>query len=637
MSCDFSLVKKKSAILIVLTLVILVLVVYWPVQNYAFLKYDDYDYVVLNYRIQSGITFKSIADTFTNIYSGNWHPLTMLSHMLDWHLFGDKAGGHHWTSLVIHILNTVLLFLFFNTTTGAIWRSAVVAALFAIHPINVESVAWIAERKNVLSTFFWITTMLLYILYIRLPGWKRYLPVILSLALGLMAKPMLVTLPFVLLLLDYWPLNRTTINQLNEEQSKTTALVVKKEKISFLILEKLPLLALSAISICVTLYAQRSVNTVASLDTLPLLKRIPNIIVSYGLYIKKLFWPVDLAAFYPHWGINLWHVFFTAFMLVMVTVFICKYFRKLPYLSVGWFWYLGTLVPVIGLVQVGAQSMADRYAYVPFIGLFIMISWGIYGLLRKLTSAKVILATASLIILALTTVSYFQVAYWRDTFTLFTHTLNVTENNFVAHYMLAGELLEQGKIDEAIRHYQSSLLLSNQKYIPLFGLGRALSMQGKYDEAIAAFRQAIKINPKSAESYDHLCKALEKMGRRDEAIEEYRKLLKLVNDHPGLYNNFGNVLLRQGNYDEAIKQYNEALRIRPTDAGAYYNSGLALMQQGKMDEALKCFQRAIALNPQSTNAYYQSAIILRKKGLIEESKSYYKEAMTITRAYQDRK
>ena len=413
--------NQHFLILIALMLTILILSAYWPVQKYDFINYDDPVYVTANYKIQSGISVKSILSTFTDINTSNWHPLTMISHMLDWQLFGDKAGGHHWTNVIIHILNTILLFLLFNKLTGAIWRSAFVAALFAIHPLNVESVAWISERKNVLSTFFLISTIFFYVWYLKSPGWKRYLPVFVCFAFGLMSKPMLVTLPFVLLLLDYWPLNRLQIDFQSKDQLPIKELIrSNSNKIFKLVLEKVPLFVLSIISIFLTIYAARYVGTVSTFEAIPLLKRISNAVVSYALYIKKLFWPNDLAAFYPISDIPSWLFIIALIILVSVTIFVCRYFRRYPYLFVGWFWYLGTLVPVIGLMQVGSQAMADRYTYVPLIGIFIMMAWGIPQILSRLQNGKVIAVfMASIFIAIITFATYLQVGIWKNNFTLF--------------------------------------------------------------------------------------------------------------------------------------------------------------------------------------------------------------------------
>ena len=632
--------KHKSAnqnrLIISISVIAIILASYWQVQNYGFISYDDQLYIVDNYRIHSGFTFKSIVDALTNVHTGHWHPLTIMSHMLDWNLFGDNAGGHHWTSVIIHILNAVLLFLFFQYLTGAIWKSAFIAALFAIHPINVESVAWIAERKNVLSTFFWILTMFLYVWYVRSPSWKRYLPMFLCFALGLMAKPMLVTLPFVLLLLDYWPLNRTIINQQNKNQAEIPEPIsLKKYKITSLIWEKVPLLFLTAISICLTFYAAKSVGTIASLNILPLNKRISNAIVSYALYLKKLFWPIDLAVFYPHLDLSLWQVSVAALFLLIITIIVCKYFHKYPYLPVGWFWYLGTLVPVIGIVQVGGQAMADRYAYLPFIGLFIIVTWGAADIFKKRISIKIIAMISALIILALTVVAHCQVKYWRDTFTLFSHTLNVTKNNFIAHNGMASELLKQDKIEEAITHYNVMLILDPKSDIPLVGIGRAFSIKGENDAAIATFRQALKLNPESIEAHHNLGFVLFQMGRLDEAIAEYQKAIELNGDNPTLYNNLGNAFAKQGKDIEAIKAYNAALLIRPRDAGAHNNLGMVLMHLYKYDEAIRNFKEAIHLQPEYANAHFYLSEILKRKGLSAEAEYHLNEAIRINSEYKN--
>jgi tetratricopeptide (TPR) repeat protein len=630
-------IRQKHSILVVLMLIILTLGVYWPVQDYEFLNYDDNLYVTDNYLTQSGLTYQWIVKTFKDTHIGHWHPLTLMSHMLDWQLYRENSRGHHWTSVIIHIFNTVLLFFFFRNITGAIWRSAFVATLFAIHPINVESVAWVAERKNVLSTFFWIVTMLFYVRYVKQPNWKRYLPVFFSFALGLMSKPMLVTLPFVLLLLDYWPLSRTTIITRNENQTETSKLNIKRHEISFLILEKVPLFLLTSVSIVLTIYSARSVDTVASLESLPLFKRIGNAIVFYGYYIKKMFWPADLAVFYPHWNIPIWQILFAAILLVLITLIVCKYFLRYPYLAVGWFWYLGTLVPVIGIVQAGSQAMADRYAYVPFIGLFVMIVWGMGYALKKKYLAKVTAIISLVVITVLMIFTHYQIKYWENTFTLFNHALNVTDNNYVAHYMIAQELLHKNRIDEAISHYQIAILFDTQKFLPLEGIGRAYRIKGDTDKAIEAFRLAITINPKLTAAYDNLCKVLWQLGRREEALTEYRKAVAQINDNPYLYYNFGNVLAVQGYYDEAVIQFNQVLRIRPQDAIAHNRLALVLLRQGKINDALNHFREAVKFQPQNANAHYQLALILKQKGLTEEANQHYQEAIRINPEFKNRK
>jgi tetratricopeptide (TPR) repeat protein len=633
----FKLTDSNSKVFIIMMLTIMILAVYWPVQTYEFVNCDDPIYVTSNYRIQSGINLQSIKYTFTDIHTSNWHPLTMMSHLLDWSLFGDKSGGHHWTNVIIHIFNTILLFLLLNRLTGAVWRSAFVAALFALHPLNVESVAWISERKNVLSTFFWILTMLFYVRYVESPGWRRYLPVLICFALGLMSKPMLVTLPFVLLLLDYWPLNRTQLKLQDSDHLQTKSVMKKSSKISFLIVEKIPLFILSVISILATLYAARYAKTIANFESLTLPERISNAVVSYVLYIKKLFWPADLAVFYPIIDIPVWQFSIALLFLICVTFLVFRYFRKYPYLFVGWFWYLGTLVPVIGLIQVGCQAMADRYAYVPLIGIFIVLAWGMADITQKRFSRNIIVIFAVTMLVGLSVMTSFQIRYWKDTFVLFEHDLNVTKQNALANLCLANELLKNNKVDKAITHYTASFKLDSKNDKTLVGLGMAFNMQGDKAKAIDILRQAIKLNPQSIEAHHNLGLVLFQNGRIDEAIIEYQKAIAIDNDGLLFHNNLGNAFIKKGKIEEAINEFREVLRINPKHAGAHNNIAMLLMSQGKNMEAIKHFREAIRLEPEYANAHFYLAKILKQKGLEAEANYHYQEALSINPEYKDSK
>jgi tetratricopeptide (TPR) repeat protein len=567
-------IRQKHSIIVVLMLIILTLGVYWPVQDYEFVNFDDNLYVADNYLTQSGLTYQGIIKTFTDVHTGHWHPLTILSHMLDWQLFGDNAGGHHWTSVIIHILNTILLFIFFRYVTGAIWKSAFLAALFAIHPLNVESVAWIAERKNVLSTFFWILTMLFYVWYVKQPNWKRYLPVFFSFALGLMSKPMLVTLPFVLLLLDYWPLNRMGINFQNNDQNVTTSIVTDKSRIFFLVLEKIPLLVLTIISICLTFYAAQSINTVASGDILPLTARISNAIFSYAVYIKKLFWSFDLAVFYPHAYIPIWQVSVAALLLVVITILAIRYYRKYPYLIVGWFWYVGTLVPVIGIVQVGGQSMADRYAYIPFIGLFTIISWGVSQNLFKTKYAKMITSSVCIFfIIMLSFIAYNQVKVWNNTATLFKSALKSNPNNYLAYKALGLDAADRGDNELALLYYSMSL----------------------------------KIKPDFDQAYNDAGLVLVKMGRRYEALKSFKKAIQINKFSAEAHYNLGLFLMQENNFDRAVSHFSKAIEIKKNSGSgllvyAHINLGVAFERRGDTQKALEHFQEALRYNPHSAEA-----------------------------------
>lgn len=627
--------KKYTEIAIILSIIVFALVVYWPVQNYPFVNYDDNLYVTDNDLVQSGFSFHSLSRSFLDIQAGNWHPLTMLSHTLDWQLYRDKAGGHHWTNVIIHIINTFLLFLLFKTMTGALWKSALVAALFALHPINVESVAWVAQRKNVLSTFFWNLTMLIYVWYVKKPNWKRYFPVLISFSLGLMSKPMLVTLPFALLLLDYWPLQRFSIKAQPEyQQSDAKEHSQKKNRIFVLVLEKVPLFTLAAIAGYLTLYAQKAVHAVVDIQSFPMFYRLGNAVMSYALYIKKMFWPFDLAVFYPfNYNMALWPIILVALPIMLLTVLVLVYVRKFPYLLTGWFWYLGTLVPVIGFVQVGSQSMADRYAYVPLIGLFLMLAWGMGDILKKRISVKYTIIIAALMIFGLTITTYHQIKYWKDTLTLFSHAVDVTKNNAFAHSNVAGELLVQGDIDEAMVHLEKALSLTPDDYNTLVRAARAYHVRGKNEKAIEALRRAIQVHVGYARAYHDLYIILSGMGRKEEALQVYINAVELNKNNPDIYFGYGSVLAEHGDYEEAIVQYEKALKMRPRDAGAYFNIGVVLAEKGDYDAAMNRFKDAIRINPDYAPAHYRLAVILKQKGFVEEAAKHYRAAVRINPAY----
>ena len=436
-------------------LFLLALIVYNPAAHNGFVSYDDPAYVTGNRHIQAGLSWQTVRWAFSTAHAANWHPLTWLSHALDWELFGAHALGHHYTSLLLHGICVVQLFLFLEGATGYAWRSLTVAALFAVHPINVESVAWVAERKNVLCTVFFLLSLLAYHAYARKPSLNRYFVVALWFALGLMSKPMVITLPFVLLLLDYWPLQRMRVggahlaSTLDPEAPSETGFWR-------LALEKLPLLALSAASAVITVVAQRSENAIKLQYSLP--SRLENAVVSYALYIVTALWPARLAALYPHpvGLIPWWKVGLAAAFLIAVTILVFRFPRQ-RYLLVGWFWFLGTLVPVIGLVQVGDQAMADRYAYIPFIGLFIVAVWGVSDWLRARRISTLVPAMATAVLLAgFAFLTHVQISYWHDSYSLWSHTLAVTHDNFIAHDNLGAEFLNEGKPEEAKTQFEAA-------------------------------------------------------------------------------------------------------------------------------------------------------------------------------------
>ena len=511
-----------------------------------FINYDDPRYVYENTTITSGLSISGIAWAFTHIHSLNWHPLTTISHMLDCQLYGLNAGWHHLTNVVLHTLSAMLLVLALQQMTHAVWRSAFVAAVFAIHPLRVESVAWIAERKDVLSGVFFMLTLLAYVYYVRLPDVRRYLIVASVFACGLMSKPMLVTLPFVLLLLDYWPLDRI------------------KGQLWKRLAEKIPLLALSAVSSITTFLVQK--GAVGRTEELPVLERINNAVVSYVLYVWQMLWPVNLAVFYPHPEnrLLLWEIFSSLLLLLCITAVAIALRQKRPYLIMGWLWYLGMLVPVIGLVQVGWQGRADRYTYLPQIGLYISITWAVADLTSLWRRQRTILSAAAILVIgALSLCAWVQTSYWRDSETLFRHALSVTTNNDVAENNLGIVFLGKGKLDEAISFLQS----------------------------------AADLRPDNSPAHENLAKALLQKGRVADALVHYRKLLELQPDNIEVHNIVGTVLAQQGRVREGAEEWQKVLMIEPDNGNAMSN--LAWVFATSPDQSLRDGGRAVQLAEQA--------------------------------------
>ena len=428
--------------------------------------------------------------------------------------------------------------------------------------------------------------------------------------------------------------------QLEDQTNETTGDTLRKKRILFLVLEKVPLFILSAFFSYLTLFAQKNVGALSSLQSFPLLYRLGNAVISYVLYIRKMFWPFDLAVFYPlNYNMSLWQVVLSSVLLIVVTISSCTYFRKLPYLLMGWLWYLGALIPVIGIIQVGDQAMADRYAYVPFIGLFIMLTWGAFDVLKKYFSSRITLIIALSIIVGLTIVAKRQVQYWQNTLTLFNHALTVTRNNSVAHSVVAGDLLMQNKVNEARIHCEKALLLNPNNYTALVHVARVYDLLGENIKAIDALRLAIKVQPEYAKAYNDLCILFLKTGKVQDAMKEYRKAVELNSnkDNLELHYNFGNILATQGHYAEAIIQYNQVLRMQPHNAVVHFNLAILLLRQGRKDDALNHFQEVIRLQPDNAKAHYQLSLILKQKGMTEEANRHYQEAIRLTQEMQDHK
>ena len=566
-------INQKKSIIVIGILIILIMGVYWPVQHYGFIYFDDDVYITQNSHVQSGINMDGLCWAFSTKYFGLWNPMIWLSFMFDYQLYGLNAGGYHWTNVILHIINAILLFFLFRNLTGALWRSAFVAALFAIHPINVESVVWISERKNVLSTFFWMTTMLCYVRYVKQPEWKRHLPVMICFTLGLMSKPMLVTLPFVLLLMDYWPLKRTGIYTKNNIAKNIT----KKEKTSFLILEKIPLFILSALTILITMYTPEQNAEPQFLRTTDFSERTNNAIFSYVIYVKKLFWPTDLSIFYLYLNIPVWQIFLCAILLILVTIFVCGYFRQYPYLPVGWFWYLGTLVPVIGIVTIGDHTMADRYAYVPFVGLFVMTAWSLEHISLKFTVMKKPLIFISVgFILLLAWASHQQIKKWATTEILFEDVIKKNPNNYFAYQVVGQELAKKGANDMALNYYDMVLKINSQFWSAYNNKGLILKTMGRRGEALQNFQKAIQVNKFSADAYYNIGLFYLEDWKLDKTIEYSLKTIQVQPDYQEAYNILGIALVEQGKINEGIIQFEKVLKINPNNKNAHRNLQIAL-------------------------------------------------------------
>lgn len=626
----------NRVIVVCLLLLAVTLATYVQVSKHDFVSLDDDIYVTENYHVRAGLTSAGIIWAFSFTDSPYWHPLTWLSHMLDCQLYGVSPSLHHLTNVVLHLANSLLLFLVLYQMTGALWRSCFVAALFALHPLNVESVAWVTERKNLLSTFFWLLTMVFYVRYSRKPGLARYLLVVSVFALGLMAKPMLVTLPFVLLLLDYWPLGRFPVQQLDSDTRTETAnaTIPASQRTTYvsLVLEKVPLLILSVLSASLTSLSVQRSGILISTTLVPMKLRIANGIVSYARYIGKLIWPQELAVFYPYPSmVPLWQSVGAALLLAGISFLVIRAWRKLPYLCIGWLWYLGTLIPTIGLVQAGQwPAMADRFTYVPAIGLFVMLAWSIPHLLTKWRYRRIGLVLAAGAVLAASTIlTWTQLHHWKNSVTLFQQALKVTANNYLAYNNLGNVLEREGKVKQAIDHYVKALQFNPNFPSAHYNLGHALARQGKMDEAIAHYVKALQINPNFLKAHNNLGNALARQGKIDEAIAHYSKALQCNPDFAGAHNNLANVLEGQGKIKEAVFHFSRALELEPDSAEVHFNLGNALARQGKLDEAQEHFSQAIEHRSEYAEAHNSLGVILARKGRLDEAIVYFTEALRI--------
>jgi tetratricopeptide (TPR) repeat protein len=561
--------KKYLVVCICAVLASGVLLVYWQVRNFDFINYDDNIYVYENPHVLSGLVRDSVVWAFTAGHASNWHP---------------NPGWMHLVNVLFHIANTLLLFTVLKRMTGAIWPSAFVAAAFALHPMHVESVAWIAERKDVLSTFFMLLTLAVYVSYVKRGGKGRYFLVILLFALGLMAKPMLVTLPFVLLLLDYWPLGR-----LDTRQTLYRAII-----------EKIPFFTLAVVSSVVTFLVQKSGGSVIKIEALTFGDRVANTFLSYARYMGKMFWPQDMAIFYPIDVrlVSSWWVVLCALLLAGVSIIVLWYWRTRKYLAVGWFWFVGTLVPVIGLVQVGGQAFADRYTYIPYIGLFIMIAWGVPELLSRWPHRKIALGVSAAVALAaLGICAQGQVSYWKDSLTLYSHAVEAVPNNYVAYNNRGFVYAKGGSVEKGMEDFGRAIKIWPEYDKAYNNRGTVYYTQGRYQEAMKDYIRATEISPEYAEAYSNLGLTYNALGRRQEAVEAYKLAVKNRPDYAGAYNNLANVYNGLGRVQEAIEARRQAVRFMPDSFDSGYSLARELVASGRYGEAIEQYRGILPLKP----------------------------------------
>jgi protein O-mannosyl-transferase len=620
---------KQQLILISAGLVLLIAAAFEPLRHNGFTVYDDNDYIRENTYVKSGLTWQSVTWAFTSGRASNWHPLTWLSHMVDIELFGLNPLGHHLHNLLLHTASTVLLFWLLYIMTGSVWPSAFTAMVFGIHPLRVESVAWAAERKDVLCMLFFMLTVAAYLYYVKRGSIGRYMLVMLCFALGLMAKPMLVTLPIVLLLLDIWPLKRTQ-NFIDKRNPQ-------KQTMSFLnlIAEKIPLLLLVMTSCIVTYTVQKAGGSV---NDISLQTRIVNALFSYLAYLGKIFWPHNLAALYPFpvGPYPLWKPVAGSILLFVLSGIAVYYYSRKSWLFTGWFWYVVTLIPTIGLIQVGNQAMADRYTYLPSIGIVIMLSWSVVQVSAKWRHQTLIIGTLTIVAaIAMITTTRHQLRFWKDDVSLFEHALAVTENNAVMQNNLGGTFWKQGKEAQAFEHIQKALQL-----VPAFpdaniNMAAILFKRKDYDKAMDCLYKALKANPDSFQANNNLALVLIELKRYDQAARYLLTALKNTEDNADIYYNMGIVLGAQKKTDEAADAYEQAIKLDHNHYEAMNELGAIKYKQGLLDEAVGYFRQCVQRDPNYVKAYSNLGLALQKQKKFEESISYCLKALQIEPDFAD--
>ena len=592
--------RKNKILVVYLALALIAFIVYGQVYTFHFVNVDDNIYVTQNQHLQSGLTAAGIGWALTTTYAEFWHPLTWLSLMADHQLYGLQAGGYHVTNLILHLLSTLLLFWLFHRMTGAVWRSAFVAAFFALHPLHVESVAWVSERKDVLSAFFWMLTLCFYVYYTEKPAIKRYLLIVFSFVLALLSKPMVITLPVIMILLDYWPLRRF--------ESRKGNLLLWQLK------EKLPLFVLSIVFSIITISAQY--KTGGRDLYFSLVSRVSNALVSFMIYLEKTFWPHNLAVFYPFPAeIPTIQVISATILIITVTAFTIVAMKRFPALFTGWTWFVVTIALVIGIIPIGDFSMADRYHYLPSIGIAIMLAWGIPYFITNGQIRKNVLLPAGIMVLAVMAfLSWRQCGYWENNHKLLNHALKVTRNNYLAHINLGSVLLTEGKIHEAIYHYNRANQIMPNNIMVYNNRGKAHAGLGLYESATADFGEAIRLNPDHADSYYNRGIIYHQLGRYQPAVQDFTETIRLQPDNALAYFNRGNAYINLGQYQQAIDDFSKSISLKPDYVDAYNNRAFVYLSQKRYQEAVGDYSRAISLKPDYVDAYNNRAFVYLNQG-----------------------
>lgn len=652
---------QKIILAVYLCLAVFTAAVYWQVGNFDFINFDDTAYVTENTRVQSGLSLENIRWAFTTTDAEFWHPLTWLSLLLDFEIYGLKAGGFHITNLILHILASLLLFWFVSRSSGTVWRSAFVAAFFALHPVHVESVAWVAERKDTLSAFFFMLTLCSYVYYTEKPGMIRYVVSLLCFVCGLMSKSMLVTLPVILILIDFWPLGRITDRQTGFKTSRILSIPVWQ------IREKLPFFMLSGIFAILTVMAQDVVNS----PTWPLGQRAANAVVGLATHVINIVLPHHLGIFYPFDSqIPITKIILALLFLIAISIAAIYFIKKAPFIFTGWLWFIFMLLPVIGIIPLGKHSIADRYTYLASIGISFILAWGAPAIFKsEILRKKVLPAVGIVYMAALAIFTWIQCSYWQNNFVLYHHTLNVTQNNAMVRYNLAhayimnGEYAEAKKhlleavrinprhddyhanlggiymkerdFDKAVYHFREGLKINDGNAVIHCNLGATLADTGKTAEAIEHYKKAIELNPDYSEAYYRFGSVLMKLGKMDEAAEKFRLALLADPDHPGAHSYMADICIKQGKIKEAIGHNREILRIAPDNLSALNNLGAHHSMQGQYDESIGYYRRALDLSPNNPEIVFNIGRVLSMKGDHQAAAEYFKHAMTLKPDFQE--